>query len=148
MENTGEEWQISDRAVFDCHYDNSVSIGISPARRSVIDDVLVHNANEGHGTGVSWQHFKVLAVAEGKLKVVLDTEEAVVVDRIVPVGRYELHQRSTFVVIPVAHSNSLAIEETRSSVLNDKLTVQRRRFRWAGNRYLRTRFVPVTVDDH
>jgi len=148
MKNVGEEWKISDSADFDCHYDNSVSIGISPARESAVDDVLVHHVSEAHGTGVSFQHFKVITVTEGKLKVVLDTEEVVEASHVVPVGRYNLHQQSTFVVIPVVHSHSVVIEETRSTVLNDKLTVSRRRFRWAGNRYVRTRFVPLTADEH
>jgi len=45
-----------------------------------------------------------------------------------------MDQSSTFTLIPIRNSRSRAIEETRSSTLNGKLTVQRRTFRWNATR--------------
>jgi hypothetical protein len=149
MQGTGEDWHTSDRVEFDCHYDNSVSVDISPIRRPTVDDVLVHHVSEGHGTGFSQQNFKVLLVSEGKLKIVLDTEEVLSVSH-VPVGSYDLLQRSTFVTIPSVRSHSRVIEETRSTTLNGNLTVQRRHFRWAPstNRYVPSKFSSVEAGDN
>jgi hypothetical protein len=40
------------------------------------DDVLVHHACEGHGTGFVQQNFNVLAVRSGKLKLVLENRRS------------------------------------------------------------------------
>lgn len=149
MRGTGEDWHPSDRAEFDCHYDDSVSVELSPIRMPKVDDVLVHHASEGHGTGFSQQNFKVFVVSEGRLKIVLDTEEVFSVSR-VPVGSYELIQRSTFVTIPAVRSHIHVIEETRSTILNGNLTVQRRLFRWAPStsNYVPLKFSSVEAGDN
>lgn len=144
MKRDGGNWQVSDHVELDCHYDGTVSVEISPIRKSTLDEVLVHHAGEGHGTGLSQQNFKVFDVVNGKLKVVLDVEEVIIASA-VPAGSRELLQRSVFVTIPIGGSQSRVIEETRSVTLNGKLTVQRRIFRWAESKgsYQPTRFASV-----
>jgi hypothetical protein len=137
----------------DCHYDHSVSIEIAPIRNSAFEEVLVHHVGAGQGAGISVQDFNVFAVSGGNLKTELDAEEVVNIFRphLYSYERYDLIQRSTFVLIPTNHSHSRVIEETRSTTLNDKLTVQRRQFHWKATRgqYLPSKFslVEAASDD-
>jgi hypothetical protein len=148
MKSDSGKWQIGDHVEVDCHYDFSVSVEISPIRKSTVDEVLVHHAGAGRGTGISLQDFEVFDVFEGKLKLVLDVEEVVNESR-TPIGSYDLLQRSIFVAIPTVGSQSRVIEETRSSNLNGKLTVQRRIFRWDESKscYQPSRFSSVENRD-
>jgi hypothetical protein len=147
LANKGEYWHVTDLEKPDCHYDGSVSIEIAPVRSPGIDEILVHHAGAGHGTGISQQDFNVFAVSSEKLRLELEIEEVVNISR--PhrflYERNELVQHSTFVLIPISRSLSRVIEETRSTTLNDKLTVQRRLFRWSASksRYLPSKFSPV-----
>jgi hypothetical protein len=91
------------------------------------------------------QHFSVFAVFDGKLKEELETEEVL---RSYPTAverPRNLDQNSTFALIPIRNSRSRAIEETRSSTLNGKLSVQRRTFRWnaAKGKYVPSAFTPI-----
>jgi hypothetical protein len=122
-------WGVTDRAILDCHYDDSVSTGVDRIRDSNRDEIVVHHTCAGHGTGYLEQDLNIFTLAHGKLKVELETEEVLNVFR-VGGTRHDLQQRSTFTIIPISHSRSRAIEETRSSTLNDRLMVQRRVFRW------------------
>lgn len=148
MKSDGREWHVSDHVELDCHYDGTVSVEISPIRKSMVDEVLVHHASVAHGTGLSQQNFRVFDVVSEKLRVVLDVEEAIVASA-VPVGSRELFQQSVFVTIPTAGSQSRAIEETRSITLNGRRTVQRRVFRWdeSKGRYQPSRFTGVEAVD-
>jgi len=143
-------WHVVDGAALDCHYDNSVSVEVAPVRRSDVDEVLVHHSGAGHGAGISEQNFHVYSVLDGKLRLELDTDEVIKVSRphLSSKGRYDLIQQSTFVLIPKKLSDSKVIEETRSSTLNDRLTVHRRLFRWnaAKGRYLPSRFMVVDAE--
>jgi hypothetical protein len=143
-----ERWNIKDKAEFDCHYENSVSVELTSAVENGIDDVVVHHANEGHGTGFSQQNFNLFHVIAGRLRLVLDAEKIVRVNR-PAVGGDALNetQQSVFVVIPTA-SRPYIVEETRSITRNQQLSVTRRRFRWsaAKGRYLPSRFVPVVAN--
>ena len=153
LAHENESWHVTDMEKPDCHSDDSVSIEIAPILNSAFEEVLVHHVGAGHGAGVSMQDFNVFAVSDGKLRIELDAEEAVNIFRphLHSYERYDLIQRSTFVLIPTSHSHSRVIEETRSTTLNDKLTVQRRQFRWNASkgRYLPSKFslVEATPND-
>ncbi len=147
MMGEGTNWSVSDRLEIDCHYDNSVSVEVSPVRSASFDDLLIHHAGQAYGTGYSEQHFKVVAVDAGKFKVLRDTEEVVTVNR-TPEGSFDRVQRSTFTLIPAATSLSFEIKETRSIVLNGKLTVHRRLFRWDRDRFVSSKFLRLTGSDH
>jgi len=147
LTHESESWHVTNWEKTDCHYDDSVSIEIIPIRNPALDEVVVHHVGAGHGAGVSMQDFNVFAISSGKLKIELDAEEVVKISRphLYSSERYDFIQRSTFVLIPTSHSHSCVIDETRSTTLNDKLTVQRRQFRWNASRgrYLPSKFSPV-----
>jgi hypothetical protein len=146
MKGIDEKWHAIDRGAFDCHYDDSVSVATASLRKQNLDEVLVHHAGSGHGTGLSEQHFQVFSVRDGKFKQLLDTEEVVVASGY-PQGSREFTQHSIFVLIPQDSSGPQTLEETRSTTLNGKLTVKRRRFRWSPerNRLVPTEFADVRV---
>ena len=140
MKQTDSGWRVVDRSEFDCHYDGSVSISTVPGRQLI----FVHRAGEGHGTGFMQQNFKVIDVADGKLRVVLNAEEVKIASR-TPLGSYDLNQNSTFVLLPASSSD--VIEETRSVNLNGRLKVERRYFRWSerDKQFLAAKFSAVVV---
>jgi hypothetical protein len=137
----GVEWQVTDHHQFDCHYDDSVSIEVGDLQTPKRDDVLVHHDSEAHGTNYSQQNFKVFNITGAKLNLVLDTEEVIIAT---PPAR-DLIQRSQFTAVPTMRSHPYVIEETRSSILNEKLSVQRRVFRWSNvaGKYVPSKFVRV-----
>jgi hypothetical protein len=138
-------WHVTDHANFDCHYDESVALDIKHIRNRRFEEVQVHHACEGHGTGFLQQDFKVFAIENSKLRLELDTEEVVNSSPTAVDHPHNLQQTSVFVLIPLGGSSSRAIEETRSRDLNGKLSVQRRFFRWNADkgRYTPGRFSPV-----
>jgi hypothetical protein len=144
MQKANHAWQVTDREGFDCHYDATVSMEIARVHDPNRDEVLIHHVGSGHGTGFVQQNYNVFSIAQGKLKLRLDTVE-VLDDHQPPEKTHDIVRRSTFTIIPILNSRSRAIEETRSSILNDHLMVQRRIFRWdpAKRCYSPTRFVPV-----
>jgi hypothetical protein len=137
-------WHVSDSAWLDCHYDQSVSYETMRIRDPNRDEILVHHACAGHAASYLEQDLSVFAVSEGKLKEELEVEE---VEHSSRIGGppHVLDQNSTFTLVPVRNSRSRAIEETRSSTLNGKLTVQRRIFRWnaARGKYVPSAFTTV-----
>jgi hypothetical protein len=138
-------WKVSDKLELDCHYDDNVSYELGSIRNPAKDEIQIHHACGGHGTGYLEQNFSVFAPIQGKLKEELETDEVLHSFPAAVSVRHDLDQKSTFSVIPVSNSNSRAIEETRSSTLNDHLTVQRRIFRWDPKeaRYIPSAFTPV-----
>jgi len=127
-------WLTTDHAEMDCHYDNDVSLEVNWIRDPGRDEILIHHACAGHGTGYLEQNLSVFTVSAEKLKSELETTEVLhsypsAVDR-----PRDLDQNSTFTIIPMVGSGSRAIEETRSAVLNGKLSVRRRIFRWDPNK--------------
>lgn len=136
-----ELWHAADHMEMDCHYDDSVSFESASIRDPKRDEILVHHACAGHGTGYLEQDFSVFAVSRAKLKEELETEEVLRIYRVGGPPRDETHD-STFTVVPIRNSRSRAIEQTRSIVLNGKLTVQRRTFRWdvAKGKYIPSAF--------
>lgn len=138
-------WRITDQQELDCHYDNSASVEVVQVRDPNRDEILIHHACNGHGTGYLEQSFTVFLPTQGKLKAELETDEILHSFPTAVKVRHDLDQKSTFMVIPVSNSDSRAIEETRSSTLNDHLTVQRRIFLWdqTKGRYRPSPFAPV-----
>ena len=138
-------WRVKGHEEFDCHYDDSVSMEIVQIRDPNLDEILIHQACVGRGTGYLEQSFTVFLPIQGKLKSELETDEILHSFPTVVKVRHDLDQRSTFTVIPIGNSRSRAIEETRSSTLNDHLTVQRRVFYWnpAKERYTPSAFTKV-----
>ncbi|HEX7285809.1 MAG TPA: hypothetical protein VF532_06475 [Candidatus Angelobacter sp.] len=134
LERGDRGWHVKDSVGFDCHYDDSVSFETVPLRNSNVDDVLVHHECEGHGTGILQQNFNVFIVTSGKFKIVLNTEE-VVNGSALPVGSYELRQRSKFTALPGAG----IILETRCTNVNGRVSIQDRQFKWHASR---SRFRP------
>jgi hypothetical protein len=114
-------------------------------RSSEVDDVLVHHACEGHGTGIVQQNLNVFAVSSGKFKLVLNTEE--VIDAW-PSDGPETHQRSKFTTVPPAQSGSSVIEETRCISHDGKVSRQKRQFNWNSTafRFQPSAFVQIDVD--
>src|SRR5258708_1744247 len=130
LQRIDNSWRVTDHSDFDCHYDDKVSFELNWIRSPSRDEVLVHHACEGHGTGYLKQVFSVYLPVDGKLKVELETSEVLHSFPTAVRVRHDLDQVSTFTVIPIANSPWRAIEQTRSSILNDHLTVERRVFRW------------------
>lgn len=144
-------WRAIDQLTFDCHYDASVTMELAEVLGNNIHNVMVHHIGEGHGTGFSQQNFKLFRVVGGKFCVALDTEEILRVNRPSMEGAagFEEVQRSVFIVVPSPQRQPYAIEETRTTVLNGRLRVERRRFRWSAKRerFLPTQFLPVVAHD-
>lgn len=136
----GNEWRATDHVGFDCHYDGTVSLEVAATARKSVEDVFVHHACVSHGTGFVQQNFRVFTVRDSKLRSVLDTEEVVVAAN----DGFDKYQRSSFVIVPLPEGR--VIEETRSTTLNGKLTVERRYFRWIASKssYRPSRFTPVS----
>jgi hypothetical protein len=146
LERTDNGWRVSSRAGFDCHYDQSVSFETAPLRKPNIDDVLVHHECEERGTGIVQQNFNVFAVSSGRLKLVLNTEEVIHASG-VPIGSYELRQRSRFMALPATQPGAAVIEETRCRRLNGKLSIHQRHFSWnaSSSRLVPSAFVKVAA---
>jgi len=144
LKKGNDGWHVTDRISFDCHYDDSVSMEIAVIHDPNRDEVLIHHSCHEHGTGFVQQNYNVFSLTQGKLKLGLDTVE-VLDDHQPPERIHDIARRSTFTIIPIIHSRSRAIEETRSSTLNGQLTVQRRVFRWdpAKGRYSPSPFSEV-----
>jgi hypothetical protein len=140
-------WHVTDQDQFDCHYDDDVSMAIVQIREADRDEIAIHHACNGRGSGYLEQDFSVYFPTRGKLKVELETEEVLHSSRIGYDRPHDLDRKSTFTIIPISGSQARAIEQTRRSVFNGNLTVQRRIFRWhpTKGRYLPSAFTPVVA---
>jgi len=128
LKNADRGWQVTSRVGFDCHYDESVSVEAKSIRKPNVDDILVHHECEEHGTGFVQQNSNVFAVGSGKFRRLLDAEE-VVRDNDLPTGGERL-QRSSFAAFH-EKSGVPAMQETRCTTLDGKLTIEKRTFRWS-----------------
>lgn len=139
-------WSITDWNSFDCHYDESVAFTVEHLRSSHIDEIFVHHACEGHGTGYLQQDFFIFEARNGKLREIMDAAEVL---RAYPVdGSPQIEQSSRFQIIPSDHSSSKQIEEIRTKRISRRTDfseggstqaishtkVQRRIFRWDSKR--------------
>jgi len=137
------QWKVTDHLELDCHYDDNVSFEIASIRDLKLDEILIHHACSGRGTGYLEQSFYIYAVNGRKFKEEMQTDEIL---REHPAGgSIDLDQASIFTSIPVTGSHSRVIEETRSQTRNGKLAVQRRLLRWNPThaRYEPSPFTPV-----
>lgn len=144
LQRKEKAWHVKDHAEFDCRYDYNVSFETIWVRNPDIDEILVHHACGGHGTGYLEQNFSIFAVVNGKLKEELETEEVL---REFPPGdpKHEIDRKSTFTEIPIQNSHLRAVEETRSGISDAKWVVQRRIFCWnpVKGKYVPSKFTPV-----
>lgn len=142
LKNADKGWHVTNRVGFDCHYDGSVSVEAKSIRKPNVDDILVHHECEEHGTGFVRQDFNVFAVTSGKFRRLLDAEE-VVMDNDLPTGGDHL-QRSSFATLE-EQSGVPAIQETRCTTLDGKLSIEKRTFRWSDSagRFLPSRLARV-----
>jgi hypothetical protein len=147
LEKNDRGWHVADSVGFDCHYDDSVSVEMVPIRSAEFDDVLVHHECEGRGTGFLRQDFNVFAIRSDKFKLVLDAEE-ILKESDWP-ERHEVLQRSSFEQIPATQLASGAVEETRCTTVDGKLTIRKRHFRWSPSkfRFLASGFVNIEASD-
>jgi hypothetical protein len=145
LTSDGNTWRVTDSSDFDCHYDMEVAVGVESIRSPAFQEILVHRACTGHGTGFLKQDFEVFAVANGKLKLEFDTTEVLHSSPKANDARRDLDQNSVFVIVPVKQAVSRAIEETRSRTLDGRLTVDRRLLRWNSRkaRYRPSKFARV-----
>ncbi|MGO9602488.1 MAG: hypothetical protein ACLQAT_03620 [Candidatus Binataceae bacterium] len=137
LESTSHSWHVTDVVGFDCHYDDSVSVGVTALRSPKADDVFVHHECEGRGTGFLQQNFNVFVVASSKLKLVLSTKE-ILKESDWP-ETHVLNQRSSFALTRATRDGSGGIEEKRRTEKNGKRIVETRTFRWSPKEF---RFVP------
>lgn len=139
-------WKVTDHLELDCHYDDKVSFEIASIHDPKNDEIQIHHACVGHGTGYWEQEFSIYSANGRKFKLEMSTDDLL---RSFPAGGnpLELKRNSIFTVIPVAGARSRAIEETRSQIRNGKFTVQRRQFRWnpAHAHYEPSPFTPVVA---
>lgn len=147
LANDGKVWRVSDASGFDCHYDMDVAVDVESIRSPAFDEILVHHACEGHGTGFLQQDLEIFVLVKGRLKPELDTTEVLNSFPTAVTVPHNLEQSSVFVLVPIGASSTRAIEETRSSVLNGNLTVDRRLLRWnaAKAHYLPSKFYRITA---
>jgi len=137
-------WVVVDATGFDCHYNSDVSVELANLTSNQIDDLLVRNDCESHGTGYVEHHYQVFFAVNGKLKKEFEATDKLYVDGWPGAGNRD--QKS--LVIPVfsriGHAQNL--EETRITVLNKQRTVSRRYIYWAASqhKFLATKFMKVT----
>lgn len=142
MSRQNASWRVVDETTLNCLYDEAPSLDIRRIRNVNFEEVQVHHIGDSHGTGFWQKKFEVFAVEEGKLRLELDAQEVLHSNPTTVKHPQNLDQDSAFAIVPVLGSSTRAIEETRSSVFNGKLTVRRRLFRWSDSkrRYLPGRF--------
>jgi hypothetical protein len=148
MHYDGTAWHATDSDSFDCHYDMSVRFKLAPVLLKGDDAVLIHHANEGHGTGYVEQHFEIEIVKAGKLRVVLDRQEVML---LAPPRGQEIRERNDFVLLPALKIFPRIVEETKTTRTGeDELQVQRRYFRWSekNGEYLPSRFIAVKISSN
>jgi hypothetical protein len=125
-------WHVINHQQFDC-WDFACSFEILPLRQPDVDDIVVHHVNEGHGSNYLADQTQVFSILNGKLQQTLVTQDHL--DEGGVADSDALEQSSTFLRFP-----GNALEETRTTTVNDKLKkVERRYWRWSEQEH---KFVP------
>jgi hypothetical protein len=125
-------WHVINHQQFDC-WDMACSFEILPLRQPDVDDIVVHHVNEGHGSNYLADQTQVFSILNGKLQQTLVTQDHL--DEGGVAGSDALEQSSTFLRFP-----GNALEETRTTTVNDKLKkVERRYWRWSEQK---RKFIP------
>jgi len=125
------QWNRTDSTTMDCHYNDEVSVEPASIRDSTVDEIEVHHDCGGHGTGYLEHYFRVFSIRHDKFREELETYELLRIHPTAVDRPRDLDRVSKFTLVPIRGSRSRAIEETRSSVLNGRLKVERRDFRWS-----------------
>jgi hypothetical protein len=125
-------WHVIDQEQINC-WNGSSSLEIMPLRFTDSDDLVLHHVNYDHGSGILINQTQVFSILDGKLLLTLATQDYLFENAMAI--RDALEQRSTFLRFP-----NNALEETRTSALNDKLKkVERRYWHWSEQKH---KFVP------
>ncbi len=112
----------------------SCSFELVPVENQDADDILLHHVNRGHGSGMVTDNTELFSPAQGRLRRVLSTEDY---DRQDEIGGPERVRSSTFLPMPNG-----ALEESRSTSLDDRLTlVERRYWTWSKAKH---QFIPLS----
>jgi hypothetical protein len=124
----------------------NVGYELAPVLKAGRDCIVVHHVGAGHGGNISVHEINIFSIAAGKLKLVLATQEEMLVAQFGGPATETTDERSTFVFLPGKSAHPYVVEQTRSTTVNeDKLTVERRYFRWsaAAGMYVPSKFRPV-----
>ena len=125
-------WHVIDKQVINCWNGPSV-LELMALRRDDADDLVVHNVNYNHGSGVEEDQTQVFSILNGKLVQTLVTQDFLSEETLGTDITTE--HRSTFLRFP-----DLSLEETRTTARNDRLKkVERRYWRWSEQQ---RKFVP------
>ncbi|HUD74050.1 MAG TPA: hypothetical protein VMQ76_03185 [Terracidiphilus sp.] len=133
-------WHVIDKQDLNCWNGPSV-LELMALRRDDADDLVVHNVNYNHGSGVEEDQTQVFSILNGKLVQTLVTQDFL--SEVTLGTEITTEHRSTFLRFP-----DLSLEETRTIAVNDKLEkVERRYWRWSEqkHRFLPGRFVSIVA---
>jgi len=143
LQKVQDKWQVVDVDGFDCHYSDDVSIDIASLRERNIDDILVHNDCEEHGTGYVEHYYRVFSIENGKLKKEFEAKDKLYVDGWPKEDSRD--QKSLVIPIPTKTAPHQDMEETKITILNGQRTVLRRYIYWSSvkRKFLTTKFMNV-----
>ncbi|MEG9438784.1 hypothetical protein JAO29_21790 [Edaphobacter sp. HDX4] len=133
-------WHVIDHRQLDC-WGGSSSLELNPLRSRDEDDLLLHGVTGGHGSGLVLKEMQIFSVLNGRLQETLRTEDYRSQDDF-PSDQKVL-EKSTFLRFPDG-----ALEETRTSAVNDRLEkVERRYWSWSGEqqKFLANGFLKVAT---
>jgi hypothetical protein len=133
-------WHVIDHRQLDC-WGGSSSLELNPLRSRDEDDLLLHGVTGGHGSGLVIKEMQIFSVLNGRLQETLRTEDYR--SQVDFATDETVLGRSTFLRFPNG-----ALEETRTSAVNDRLEkVERRYWSWSGEqqRFLASGFLKVAA---
>ncbi len=133
-------WHVIDKQVLNCWNGPSV-LELMALRRDDADDLVVHNVNYNHGSGVEEDQTQVFSIMNGKLVQTMAAQDYL--SEVTLGADITTKHRSTFLRFP-----DLSLEETRTIAVNDELKkVERRYWRWSEqqNRFLPGRFMLIVA---
>jgi hypothetical protein len=135
-------WHVIDKQVLNCWNGPSV-LELMALRRDDTDDLVLHNVNYNHGSGVEEDQTQVFSILNGKLVQTLVTQDFLSEEVLGSKVEILHDHRGTFLRFP-----DLSLEETRTLSVNYNLEkVERRYWRWSEQklRFIPSRFMPVVV---
>jgi hypothetical protein len=127
-ENEVGNWKATDWESFDCHYDDSVSIKLSPLRDAKVDDILIEHDCDEHGSGFVSHNAHVYSIQGHKLVLLLTSQDKLFQEGWN--GGRDEDRSSVFLPVPRKHG-IFALEETKVRRVSDSSEVMRRYFYWS-----------------
>lgn len=134
-------WHVVDQQSIDC-WGGAATVETMTLRHFDLDDIVLHQVTENHGSGVLAKETQVFSILNGRLQLTLSTRDYLS-EVVWGTEDEELERRSTFLRFP-----NNALEESRTSANKDKLKkVERRYWRWSEQKHLfvASQFMPVSV---